>query len=87
MKIFSFINIYFLTLNIDKEVIFDDVPQQEEANKDVEHENNIIATRRQKRVIKKPRWLAKDMAVANAILVINDDILNTFIKVINSSES
>ena len=75
------------TLKVDKEVVFDDVPQQEEATIDVEHENDIIATRRQKGVIKNPGWLAKDMAVANALLVINDDILNTFNEVINSSES
>ena len=75
------------TLKVEKEVVSIDVPQQEETTEDVEDENDTIAIRRLKRVIKKPGWLTKDLVVSYALTVIDNDIFNTFSKVIRSSES
>ena len=44
-----------MTSRFEGEVIFVDVPQEEEITEDVEHENETIAIRRLKRAIKKPR--------------------------------
>ena len=40
-----------------------------------------------KRLIKKLEWLTKDIVVAYALLVIDDDIPNTFSEALRSSES
>lgn len=52
-----------VTSRFEGEVIFVDVPQEEEITEDVEHENETIAIRRLKRAIKKPRQLIKDMTI------------------------
>ena len=73
------------TPRVEEEVV--DVPQEEETTEDVEDENDSIATRRPKRVIKKPGWLTKDIVVAYALPVIDDDILNTFGEALHINES
>ena len=49
--------------------------------------DDFIAIRRPKKEIKKLGWLTKDMAVAYALPVIDDDIPNTFSEALRSSES
>ncbi|KAH9763992.1 Integrase catalytic domain-containing protein [Citrus sinensis] len=66
-----------VTPRVEEEVVFSDVPQNEETIDDVDNDD-FIATRRPRREIKKPRWLTKDMVVAYALPVIDDDFPNTF---------
>ncbi|KAH9685902.1 retrovirus-related pol polyprotein from transposon TNT 1-94-like protein [Citrus sinensis] len=66
-----------VTPRVEEEVVSSDVPQNEEIIDDVDNDD-FIATRRPKREIKKPGWLTKDMVVAYALPVIDDDIPNTF---------
>ncbi|KAH9677438.1 Timeless family protein [Citrus sinensis] len=46
-----------------------------------------LFNKRPRRELKKPRWLTKDMVVAYALPVIDDDIPNTFGEAFRSSES
>ncbi|KAH9689155.1 Integrase catalytic domain-containing protein [Citrus sinensis] len=66
------------THRVEEEVVSSDVPQNEETIDDVDNDD-FIATRRPRREIKKPGWLTKDMMVAYALPVIDDDIPNTFV--------
>ncbi|KAH9793742.1 Integrase catalytic domain-containing protein [Citrus sinensis] len=66
-----------VTPRVEEEVVSSDVPQNKETIDDVDNDD-FIATRRPRREIKKPGWLTKDMVVAYALPVIDDDILNTF---------
>ncbi|KAH9657504.1 hypothetical protein KPL70_023101 [Citrus sinensis] len=75
-----------VTPRVEEEVVSSDVLQNEETIDDVDNDD-FIATRRPRREIKKPRWLTKDMVVAYALPVINDDIPNTFGEALRSSES
>ncbi|KAH9779930.1 Integrase catalytic domain-containing protein [Citrus sinensis] len=75
-----------VTPGVKKEVVSYDVPQNKETIDDVDNDD-FIAIRRPIREIKKPGWLTKDMAIAYALLVIDDDIPNTFSKALRSSES
>ncbi|KAH9689071.1 hypothetical protein KPL70_015335 [Citrus sinensis] len=67
-----------VTHRVEEEVVSSDVPQNEETIDDVDNDD-FIATRRPRREIKKPGWLTKDMMVAYALPVIDDDIPNTFV--------
>ncbi|KAH9782808.1 Integrase catalytic domain-containing protein [Citrus sinensis] len=67
-----------VTPRVEEEVVSSDVPQNEETIDDVDNDD-FIATRRPRRKIKKPGWLTKDMVVAYALPVIDDDIPNTFV--------
>ncbi|KAH9782717.1 Integrase catalytic domain-containing protein [Citrus sinensis] len=67
-----------VTPRVEEEVVSSDVPQNEETIDDVDNDD-FIATMRPRRELKKPGWLTKDMAVAYALLVIDDDNLNTFV--------
>ena len=75
-----------VTPRVEEEVVSSDVPQNEETIDDVDNDDFII-TRRPRREIKKPGWLTKDMVVAYALPVIDDDIPNTFGEALRSSES
>ncbi|KAH9684587.1 hypothetical protein KPL70_013604 [Citrus sinensis] len=75
-----------VTPRVEKEIVSSDVPQNEETINDVDNDD-FIATRRPRREIKKPGWLTKDMVVAYALPVIDDDIPNTFGEALRSSES
>ncbi|KAH9783052.1 Integrase catalytic domain-containing protein [Citrus sinensis] len=75
-----------VTPRIEEDVAFFDIPQNEETIDDVDNDD-FIATRRPRRDIKKPVWLTKDMVVAYALPVIDDDIPNTFGEALRSSES
>ncbi|KAH9753489.1 Integrase catalytic domain-containing protein [Citrus sinensis] len=75
-----------VTPRVEEEVVSSDVPQNEETIDDVDNDD-FIATRRPRREIKKPGWLTKDMVVAYALPVIDDDIPNTFGEALRSSES
>ena len=75
-----------VTPRVEEEVVSFDVPQNKETIDDVDNDNSI-AIRRLKREIKKPGWLTKDMVVAYALPVIDDDIPNTFGEALRSSES
>ncbi|KAH9669389.1 Integrase catalytic domain-containing protein [Citrus sinensis] len=66
-----------VTPRVEEEVVFSDVPQNEETIDEVDNDD-FIATSRSRREIKKPGWLTKDMVVAYALPVIDDDIPNTF---------
>ena len=74
-----------VTPRVEEEVSFD-VPQNEETIDDVDNDD-FIATRRPKREIKKSGWLTKNMVVAYALPVIDDDIPNTFGEALYSSKS
>ncbi|KAH9662850.1 hypothetical protein KPL70_019489 [Citrus sinensis] len=74
------------TTELKEEVVSSDVPQNEETIDDVD-DDDFIATRRPRREIKKPEWLTKDMVVAYALPVIDDDIPNTFGEALRSNES
>ncbi|KAH9741104.1 Integrase catalytic domain-containing protein [Citrus sinensis] len=75
-----------VTPRVEEEVVSSDVPQNEEIIDNVDNDD-FIATRRPRREIKKPGWLTKDMVVAYALPVIDDDIPNTFGEALRSSES
>ncbi|KAH9657232.1 retrovirus-related pol polyprotein from transposon TNT 1-94-like protein [Citrus sinensis] len=75
-----------VTPKVEKEVVSSDVPQNEETIDDVDNDD-FIATRRPRREIKKPGWLTKDMVVAYALPVIDDNIPNTFGEALRRSES
>ncbi|KAH9733975.1 hypothetical protein KPL71_017220 [Citrus sinensis] len=75
-----------VTPRVEEEVVSSDVPQNEETIDDVDNDD-FIATRRPIREIKKPIWLTKDMVVAYALPVIDDDIPNTFGEALRNSES
>ncbi|KAH9753660.1 hypothetical protein KPL71_015154 [Citrus sinensis] len=75
-----------VTPRVEEDVVFSDVPQNEETIDDVDNDD-FIATKRPRREIKKPGWLTKDMVVAYALSVIDDDIPNTFSEALRSSES
>ncbi|KAH9761191.1 hypothetical protein KPL70_000407 [Citrus sinensis] len=75
-----------VTPRVEEEVVSSDVPQNEETIDDVDNDD-FIATRRPKREIKKSGWLTKNMVVAYALPVIDDDIPNTFGEALRSSES
>ncbi|KAH9792408.1 hypothetical protein KPL71_004103 [Citrus sinensis] len=75
-----------VTPRVEAEVVSFDVPQNEETIDDVSNDD-FIATRRPRIKIKKPGWLTKDMVVAYALPVIDDDIPNTFGEALRSSES
>ncbi|KAH9797006.1 hypothetical protein KPL71_005721 [Citrus sinensis] len=75
-----------VTPRVEEEVVSSDVPQNEETIDDVDNDD-FIATKRPIREIKKPGWLTKDMVVAYALPVIDDDIPNTFGEALRSSES
>ncbi|KAH9768832.1 Integrase catalytic domain-containing protein [Citrus sinensis] len=75
-----------VTPRVEEEVVSSDVPQNEETIDDIDNDDFIV-TRRPKKEIKKLEWLTKDMVVAYALLVINDDISNTFGEALRSSES
>ncbi|KAH9699088.1 Integrase catalytic domain-containing protein [Citrus sinensis] len=75
-----------VTPRVEELVVFSDVPQNEETIDDVDNDD-FIATRRPRREIKKLGWLTKDMVVAYALPVIDDDIPNTFGETLRSSES
>ena len=75
-----------VTPKVKEEVVSSDVPQNEETIDDVDNDD-FIATRRPRREIKKPGWLTKDMVVAYALPVIDDNIPNTFGEALRSSES
>ncbi|KAH9696084.1 hypothetical protein KPL71_023037 [Citrus sinensis] len=62
-----------VTLRVEEEVVSSNVPQNEETIDDVDNDD-FIATRRPRREIKKLGWLTKDIVVAYALLVIDDDI-------------
>ncbi|KAH9670812.1 Integrase catalytic domain-containing protein [Citrus sinensis] len=67
-----------VTPRVEEEVVSSDVPQNKETIDDVDNDD-FIATRRPRREIKKFGWLTKDMVVAYALPVIDDDIPNTFV--------
>ncbi|KAH9780058.1 retrovirus-related pol polyprotein from transposon TNT 1-94-like protein [Citrus sinensis] len=75
-----------VTPRVEEEVVSFNVSQNKETIDDVDNDD-FIATRRPNREIKKPGWLTKDMVVAYALLVIDDDIPNTFSEALRSSES
>ncbi|KAH9684220.1 hypothetical protein KPL71_027928 [Citrus sinensis] len=75
-----------VTPRVEEEVVSSDVPQNEETIDDVDNDD-FIATKRSIREIKKLIWLTKDMVVAYALPVIDDDIPNTFGEALRSSES
>ena len=75
-----------VTPRVEEEIVSSDVPQNEETIDDVDNDD-FIATRRPIREIKKLEWLTKDIVVAYALPIINDDIPNTFGKVLRSNES
>ncbi|KAH9717385.1 hypothetical protein KPL71_021793 [Citrus sinensis] len=75
-----------VTPRVEEEVVSSDVPQNEETIDDVDNDD-FIATKRPRREIKKPGWLTKDMVVAYALPIINDDIPNTFSEALRSNES
>ncbi|KAH9660217.1 hypothetical protein KPL70_024138 [Citrus sinensis] len=75
-----------VTPKVEEEVVSSYVPQNEETIDDVD-DDDFIATRRPRKEIKKPGWLAKDMVVAYALPVIDDDIPNTFGEALRSNES
>lgn len=64
-----------------------DIPQEEEATKDISSRNETIVIKRSKRVINKPKWLINDIVVVYALLVIDNNILNTFGEALHRSES
>ncbi|KAH9726277.1 Integrase catalytic domain-containing protein [Citrus sinensis] len=66
-----------VTPRVEEDVVSSDVPQNKETIDDVDNDD-FIATRRPRREIKKLGWLTKDMVVAYALPVIDDDIPNTF---------
>ncbi|KAH9682404.1 hypothetical protein KPL71_027339 [Citrus sinensis] len=75
-----------VTPRVEEDVVFSDVPQNEETIDDIDNDD-FIATRRPIREIKKPGWLTKNVVVAYALQVIDDDIPNTFSEALRSSES
>ncbi|KAH9782721.1 Integrase catalytic domain-containing protein [Citrus sinensis] len=75
-----------VTPRVEEDVVSSNVPQNEEIIDDVDNDD-FIATRRPRREIKKPGWLTKDMVVAYALPVIDDDIPNTFGEALCSSKS
>ncbi|KAH9764742.1 hypothetical protein KPL70_001639 [Citrus sinensis] len=75
-----------VTPRVEEDVVFSDVPQNKETIDDVDNDD-FIATRRPIRETKKLRWLTKDMVIAYALPVIDDDIPNTFDEALRSSES
>ncbi|KAH9648692.1 hypothetical protein KPL70_025697 [Citrus sinensis] len=75
-----------VTYRVEEEVVFSDVSQNEETIDGVDNDDSI-ATKRPRREIKKSEWLTKDMVVAYALPVIDDDIPNTFGETLHSSES
>ncbi|KAH9718032.1 Integrase catalytic domain-containing protein [Citrus sinensis] len=66
-----------VTPRVEEEVVSSNVPQNKETIDNVDNDD-FIATRRPKKEIKKLRWLTKDMVVAYALPVIDDDIPNIF---------
>ncbi|KAH9783426.1 hypothetical protein KPL71_009306 [Citrus sinensis] len=74
-----------VTPRVEEKVVSSDVPQNEETIDDL-NDDDFIATKRPRREIKKLGWLTKDMVVAYALPVIDDDIPNTFGKALRSSE-
>ncbi|KAH9782763.1 retrovirus-related pol polyprotein from transposon TNT 1-94-like protein [Citrus sinensis] len=75
-----------VTPRVEEDIVSSDVPQNEETIDDVD-DDDFIATRRPRREIKKPGWLTKDMVVAYALPIIDDDIPNTFKEALRSSEN
>ncbi|KAH9754532.1 Integrase catalytic domain-containing protein [Citrus sinensis] len=75
-----------VTPRVEEDVVSFYVPQNEETIDDVDNDD-FIATMRPRREIKKLGWLTKDMVVAYALPVIDDDIPNTFGIALRSSES
>ncbi|KAH9744296.1 External alternative NAD(P)H-ubiquinone oxidoreductase B4 [Citrus sinensis] len=75
-----------VTPRVKEEVVSSDVPQNEETIDDVDNDD-FIATRRPRKEIKKLKWLTKDMVVAYALPVIDNDIPNTFGEALRSSKS
>ncbi|KAH9793297.1 hypothetical protein KPL71_004477 [Citrus sinensis] len=75
-----------VTPRVEEEVVSSDVPQNEETIYDVDNDD-FIETRRPRREIKKLGWLIKDMVVAYALPVIDDNIHNSFGEALRSSES
>ena len=75
-----------VTSRVEKKIVSSYVPQNEETIDNVDNDD-FIATRRLRIEIKKIGWLTKDIVVAYALLVIDDDIPNTFDEALCSSES
>ena len=75
-----------VTPRVEEDVVSFDVPQNEETIDDVDNDD-FIAIRRPRREIKKPGWLTKDMVVAYALSIIDDDVPNTFDEALCNSES
>ncbi|KAH9699499.1 hypothetical protein KPL71_024377 [Citrus sinensis] len=75
-----------VTPRVEEDVVSSDVPQNEETIDDLDNDD-FIATMRPRREINKPGWFTKDMVVAYALPVIDDDIPNTFGEALRSSES
>ncbi|KAH9706402.1 hypothetical protein KPL70_012195 [Citrus sinensis] len=75
-----------VTPRVEEDVVFSDVPQDEETIDDVNNDD-FITTKRPRREIKKPEWLTKDMVVGYVLPVIDDDIPDTFSEALRSSES
>ncbi|KAH9803321.1 hypothetical protein KPL71_001718 [Citrus sinensis] len=75
-----------VTPRVEEEVVSSDVPQNEETIDDLDNDDFIV-TRRPRREIKKLGWLTKDMVVAYALPVIDDDIPNTFGEALRNGES
>ena len=75
-----------VTHRVEEEVISSEVPQNEETIDGV-YNDDFIVTKRLKREIKKLGWLTKNMVVAYALSVIDDDIPNTFGEALRNSEN
>ncbi|KAH9685884.1 Integrase catalytic domain-containing protein [Citrus sinensis] len=74
-----------VTPRVEEEVVSSDVPQNKETTDDIDNDD-FIAIMRPRREIKKSGWLTKDMVVAYALLVIDNDIPNTFDEALRISE-
>ncbi|KAH9718108.1 hypothetical protein KPL71_022089 [Citrus sinensis] len=75
-----------VTPRVEEDVVSSYVPQNEETIDDVDNDD-FIATMRPRREIKKLGWLTKNMVVAYALPIIDDDIPNTFGEALRSSEN